>query len=75
MADLATLQNYLAAAEAALHSLQTGQQVAEFDKGGTKIRYTPAQVPQLEAYIAKLRSQIASASGLGQRRQIIYQHF
>ncbi|MFZ6686594.1 gpW family head-tail joining protein [Undibacterium sp. SXout11W] len=75
MADLSTLQNYLAAAESALHSLQTGQQVVEFDRGGTKIRYTPAQVPQIESYIAKLRSQIAALNGSGSRRRVIYQQW
>ncbi len=75
MADLTTLAGYLAGAEDALNKLATGTQVVEFDRGGTKIRYTPAQIPTLRHYIADLRSQIAALGGGGRPRRIIYQVF
>ena len=75
MATLATLQTYLANAEDALNQLCTGQQVVEFDRGGTKVRYTPAQATQLRQYISELKNQIAVAGGGGRRRGIIYNYF
>ncbi|BBB60250.1 gpW family head-tail joining protein [Undibacterium sp. Di27W] len=75
MADLAKLQAYLSGAEDALNKLMTGTQVVEFDRSGTKIRYTPAQVPALQTYIAQLKSQIAALGGGGNSRRVIYQYF
>lgn len=75
MADIATLQGYLAGAEDALNKLMTGQQVVEFERAGTKIRYTPANIPELRRYIAELRSQIAAQGGGGNPRRIIYQYY
>ena len=75
MADLATLQSYLSGAESALNKLLTGQLVVEFDRAGTKIRYTPANIEELRRYIAELRSQIAALGGGGNPRRIIYQYF
>jgi hypothetical protein len=75
MADLATLRGYLSNAEDALNKLLTGQQVVEFDRAGTKIRYTPANVPELRRYVADLKSQIAALGGGGSPRRIINVHF
>ncbi len=63
MADLATLQTRLAEAETAEHSLLTGTRVAVVARDGRRIEYTPGSLPQLQAYIADLRSQIAALTG------------
>ncbi len=71
MTDITQLQANLADAQSALHQLNTGQQVVEFDRNGTKVKYTPASVPALERYISKLQSDIANFTGGGARRRAI----
>lgn len=75
MTDIIQLQGYLAEAQNALHALNTGTQVVEFDRNGTKIKYTPATVPALERYISKLQSDIAAAGGGGTRRRAMVNIF
>ena len=64
MADLATLNTWLTAAELAYHNLQTGAGVQEVQTaGGEKVRYSEANVAALRSYIADLKEQIATAGG------------
>ena len=72
MADLTTLQTRLDQAETALHKLMTGSLVEHIQadaRTGAAVRYTPAQVPALQRYIASLKNQIAVASGGSVRRR------
>lgn len=58
-----TLQERLAQAEAALHSLNIGTAVVEVrDATGESVRYTSANSARLRAYIADLKAQIAGTS-------------
>lgn len=67
MPDAVTLQARLAEAEAALHALATGRREVkvEFSMGDSSraVTYTPADLPQLRAYIADLRRQLGQPSG------------
>lgn len=64
MADLATLQSWLAAAETALDKLITGNKVVEIRHGQNELMsFEPAQVGQLRAYIADLKGQIGALTG------------
>ncbi len=64
MADLVTLQTWLASAEAALNDLVTGNKVVEIRHGQNELmRFTPSQVGQLRAYIADLKGQIGALTG------------
>lgn len=66
---LATLQEYLADARAALHALLCGRAYAMFtDQNGESVRYTQANSASLRAYIADLESQIAAITGCGKPR-------
>jgi hypothetical protein len=59
MADIATLQRWLAEAEQAYHSLNMGQQAKVFvDQNGERIEYNAATRGQLLAYIQELRRQL-----------------
>ena len=73
MADLATLQTRLLEAELAQHKLLTGSAAEEVEHGDMRSRYTRADLGQLAAYIATLKSQIAAAGGAstGLRRRAI----
>ena len=57
------LQTQLADAQAALHKLTIGAQRVSVTYDGQEVRYTPASVPQLRAYVASLQSQL----GIGGR--------
>ena len=57
------LQAQLVDAQGALHKLLTGAQRVSVTYDGQEVRYTPASVPQLRAYIAGLKSQL----GMGGR--------
>lgn len=70
MADLATLQTRLDEAEAALHKLQTGAQVASVGDGQGNVQYTSADVDKLRAYVRDLKAQISTAQGTRGRRPI-----
>ena len=65
MATVIELQTYLVEAERALHSLVLGVSAVEVrDSNGESIRYTPANVSRLKAYIADLKAQIGGASSV-----------
>lgn len=69
MADLATLQTWLTAAETARHSLAVGSKAEELlYEGKGRVRYTPANATALDAYIASLKSRIAALSGEATQR-------
>lgn len=80
MADLATLQTWLADAEAAHHALAIGGKRVTVERAGTKIVYTPANLSALKSYIASLQSQIRAAGGTipgiqPNPRRILYNQF
>lgn len=72
MADLATLQTRLSEAEAALHKLSIGALRASVSYDGQTVTFTKAEMGELRAYIADLRSQIAAltATPAGRRRPL-----
>lgn len=54
-----TTAELLREAKDALHALQIGQGVAEVrDSSGESVRYTPANVSRLKAYIAELTAEL-----------------
>ena len=54
----------LVEAEAALHTLLVGGAVVEVtDQNGERVRYSTANASRLEAYIARLKAEIAGLSG------------
>lgn len=64
MADLATLQERLAAAELAEHQIITGAKTASVGFGaGKSVTYTQATLADLRAYITRLREEIAALTG------------
>lgn len=63
MADLATLQTRLLEAELAQHKLLTGSAAEEVEHGDMRNKFTRANLGDLAAYIASLKSQIAAAGG------------
>ena len=64
MATTAQLETRLSEAEAALHALNTGSQVAKLkDASGDEVEYTKADVGRLERYIASLKAQLGQAGG------------
>lgn len=70
MADLATLQARLAAAEEAEHQLITGEKTASVGFGpGKTVTYTAATLADLRAYIERLRQQIAELTGVPRKRR------
>lgn len=79
MTDLATLQSRLADAEAQLHKLLTGRQLVEIRHGQSEVmRFTPAEIGALRAYISDLKGQIAKLLGVaptggrGYRRRVYF---
>lgn len=59
MATTAELQARLTAAENAYHDLMIGHSVAELrDQNGEMVRYTPASVARLSAYIEQLKVEL-----------------
>jgi hypothetical protein len=59
MADQATLQAWLNAAEQALQDLMTGQRVVSVSSSsGKTVSYTAADAGKLQAYIAQLKRQL-----------------
>jgi hypothetical protein len=63
MADPATLQAWLTAAEIALNDLMTGgKPVSVSSSSGKSVTYSAAQIPALQAYIASLRRQLGLSS-------------
>ncbi len=64
MADTATLEARLTAAEAAWHELMIGQTVQVAKVDGREVTYTPADHKALAAYILDLKMQL----GRGPRR-------
>jgi hypothetical protein len=59
-------------AELALHNLMTGSRVEEIDSPSGRVRYTSANVADLERYIAQLKQQIEAASR-GNRKPILFE--
>ena len=64
MADVATLEARLTAAETAWHELMIGQTVQLASVDGRAVTYTPADRAALSAYILDLKAQL----GRGPRR-------
>lgn len=67
MPDATTLQAWLTEAIAARHALVTGKREVSVEfamgDGSRKVTFTPAKLPQLNAYIASLQQQLGQASG------------
>lgn len=64
MADTATLQAWLAEAEAAYHQLMTGTRQVRVKYEGREVEFTQASAINLAAHIASLKAQL----GLSPRR-------
>jgi prefoldin subunit 5 len=74
--NLETAQKRLAEVEERIHCLNMGKAIEEVQKNGRKIRYTRADVPQLETYKLKLQTTVenltaAAAGGSTARRRLI----
>lgn len=64
MADLATLEKRLAAADDAYHELMMGARAVKVGFGpGKSVEYTEATAPRLKSYISFLQNEIARAKG------------
>jgi len=66
------LAGWLTEAETALHRLMIGSRVEEIDSPSGRVRYTNANVGDLERYIARLKQQIEAASR-GHRKPIFFE--
>lgn len=63
-----TLQEKLAEAEAAYHSLMTGTQPkVVVDQNGERVEYTPANATRLYLYIQKLKAEITPVTAAPNR--------
>jgi hypothetical protein len=60
MADVATLQQWLADGEKAYHDLMTGKSLVRIQHGDRDMTFSQANASQLAAYLADLRSQLAA---------------
>lgn len=63
MADKATLEARLAEAEAAMHSLRLGKSVVEISTETETVKYTPARIAGLAAYIRELKVALGQTGG------------
>ena len=71
--SLTVLRQRLQEAEAALHRLMMGElEVTVSVTGYGATNYNSVNRPQLEAYISKLKAQIAKQSGRSQRGPIFF---
>lgn len=62
--ELLTLRTRLLQAEQAEHDLVTGQSVRKWvDQNGESVEYSMINIKGLQAYIARLRAEIAVAEG------------
>lgn len=61
MTDTTTLRTWLTQAESARHKLVTGSKVERLQHGDTSTQFTPANLADLDSYIASLKSQLAGA--------------
>lgn len=68
MADLLTLQLWLAEANIARHNLLTGTKEASVSYDGKSVTFTATDAYRLDAYIADLERQIGEQSGTVRRR-------
>lgn len=59
MPDTATLRTWLSEAYTARHKLVTGSQAERLQHGDESWQFTPANLSDLDAYIASLKSQLA----------------
>ena len=57
-----TLVEKISQAEDALHELSLGRRAVEITRDGRTVKYTAANRVDLELYIARLKSQVPSAS-------------
>jgi len=68
MTDLLTLKGWLLEAETAQHKLAIGQLEASVSYEGKSVTFTQADSYRLDAYVAKLKGQIADLTGVRRRR-------
>jgi hypothetical protein len=68
MADLVTLQGWLADALAAKHKLMIGQLEVTVSYEGKSVSFAQADRDRLDAYIADLQRQIDALTGMPRRR-------
>lgn len=72
MTDITVLKIRLAEAEDAYHRLQLGAKLVSATKDGRSFQYTAANVPALKAYIAELKTSIASLEGAARRSPLFF---
>lgn len=70
MTDTATLEQYLAEAEEALHSVLIGQSVTVVGYDGQRTEWTPAKEDRLRRYIRSLKRQLKQDVGTASRRVV-----
>lgn len=59
--DVATLQTYLTEAQTARHQLALGDKTVEIWRDGRRLTYSKTSLKELDAYIMKLKQEIADA--------------
>ena len=72
MAAVMELSTWLTEAELALHRLMTGSRMEEIAFGDRRVRYTSANISDLQKYIASLKQQIEAATR-GNRKPILFE--
>jgi hypothetical protein len=72
MATATELATWVTEAELALHRLMTGSRVEEIQFSDRRVRYTAANIGELQKYIASLKQQI-EATTRGNRKPILFE--
>lgn len=72
MADTATLQAWLAEAEAALHQLEMGRAEVSVSYNGKMVTYKGTERAALQAYIAKLKAELGEGGGRPRSRGVVF---
>jgi hypothetical protein len=67
MMDLATIETRITEVEAAIHNLMTGAREVEVVFNDRRVRYSEAQLPELERYHAWLLQQKETLTNGGRR--------
>ena len=67
--DAATIQTRISEVETAIHNLMTGAREVEIAFGDRRVRYTEANLTDLQRYLAWLQQQLEALTN-GRRRPI-----
>ena len=61
MASVETINTRIAEAEDARHRLSLGESVVEVWRDGRRVQYSEVSLPQLDAYIERLKGELVTA--------------